>query len=126
MHENEISKVVLDSAIEVHRTLGGPGLPKMAYEEALTWELRQRGLEVERPKTIPVVYKSQILSAPLQLDLLVEGKVIVSCETAPENSEFFEIQMLTYLRLTGLKLGLVVNFGARRAVDGYRRVVNGL
>jgi len=126
MHENQISKAILDAAIEVHRTLGGPGLLESVYEEALAYELTQRGLTIERQQTIPVVYKGQTLSTPLRLDLRVNGKVIVECKATTEYNPIFEIQTLTYLRLTGCKLGLVINFGAKRIVDGYHRVVNGL
>lgn len=126
MHENEISKIILDAAIEVQRTLGGPGLLESVYEEALAYELTQRGLSVERQKAVPIVYKNQLLATPLRLDLLVDGKVIVECKATTDYNDIFEVQMLTYLRLTGLKLGLVINFGAKRVVDGYKRVVNGL
>jgi GxxExxY protein len=71
MDENQISRVIVRSAIEVHRTLGGPGLLESIYEEALVWELRQRGLAVERQKAVPIVYKGKTLAVPLRLDLLV-------------------------------------------------------
>lgn len=126
MHENEISRVILDAAIEVHRTLGGPGLLESVYEEALVWELELRGLTVERQKAVPVEYKGQTLGTPLRLDLLVDGKVIVECKATTDYNPIFEVQTLTYLRLTGLKLGLVINFGERLVKDGFRRVVNRL
>jgi GxxExxY protein len=126
MHENQISKVVLDAAIEVHRTLGGPGLLESVYEEALAWELQQRGLSVVRQKRVPITYKGHTLGNPLCLDLLVGGKVIIECKATSNYSPIFESQTLTYLRLTGLKLGLVINFGERLIKDGYHRVVNGL
>ena len=126
MDENQISRVIVQSAIEVHRTLGGPGLLESIYEEALVWELRQRGLAVERQKTVPIVYKGQTLAVPLRLDLLVEGKVIVECKATSKYNTLFEVQTLTYLRLTGCKLGLVVNFGERLVKDGIHRVVNNL
>lgn len=126
MHENEISQVVRDAAIEVHRTLGGPGVLESVYEEALAFELAQRGLKVERQVVVPIVYKGQTLATPLRVDLLVEDKVIVECKATTDHNTIFEVQMLTYLRLTGCKLGLVINFGAKRVIDGYHRVVNGL
>jgi len=126
MDENQISRVIVQSAIEVHRTLGGPGLLESVYEEALVWELRQRGLAVERQKAVPIVYKGQTLAVPLRLDLLVEGKVIVECKATSKYNALFEVQTLTYLRLTGCKLGLVVNFGERLVKDGIHRVVNNL
>jgi GxxExxY protein len=126
MHENQISRVVLDAAIEVHRTLGGPGLLESVYEEALAWELQQRGLPVERQKPIDITYKGQRLGVPLRLDLLVGGKVIVECKATNKYNPIFQTQVLTYLRLTGLKLGLVINFGERLIKHGFHRVVNGL
>lgn len=126
MHENEISKIILDAAIEVHRTLGGPGLLESVYEEALAWELTDRGLTVERQKLVPVEYKGHTLGIPLRLDLLVNGKVIVECKATTDYNPIFEVQTLTYLRLTGLKLGLVINFGERLVKDGFHRVVNRL
>jgi len=126
MHENEISRVVVGSAIEVHRTLGGPGLLESVYEEALAWELGHRGLSVERQKPVPVVYKGRTLATPLRLDLLVGGKVILECKATSYYNEVFEAQLLTYLRLTGCKLGLVINFGEKKVIDGVHRVVNNL
>jgi GxxExxY protein len=126
MDENEISRVIVQSAIEVHRTLGGPGLLESVYEEALAWELTSRGLTVERQKSVPIVYKGHTLATPLRLDLLVNGQVIVECKATTQYNDIFEVQVLTYLRLTGLKLGLVINFGERWVKDGIHRVVNNL
>ena len=126
MHENEISKIILDATIEVHRTLGGPGLLESVYEEALVWELQQRGLTIERQELVPIKYKGRTLGTPLRLDLLVGGKVIVECKATTNYNSIFAVQTLTYLRLTGLKLGLVINFGERLVKDGFHRVVNNL
>jgi len=126
MHENEISSIIVDAAIEVHRELGGPGLLEDLYEESLAEELQIRGLSVERQRPIPVVYKGRILSRPLRLDLKVEGLVLVDGKAADEWHPVFKAQMLTYLRLTKLKLGLVINFGEVHVKDGICRVVNGL
>jgi len=126
MHENEISRIVLQAAIEVHRTLGGPGLLEGVYEEALVWELTQRGLAVERQKTVPILYKGQHLASPLRLDLIVADKVIVECKATSQYNTIFEAQVLTYLRLTQRKLGLVINFGEALVKDGFHRVVNNL
>ncbi len=126
MDENEISKIIVDAAIEVHRTLGGPGLLESVYQEALAWEIVRRGLSVEREKIVPIVYKGQTLSTPLRLDHLVGGKVIVECKATTEYNSIFEVQVLTYLRLTGLKLGIVINFGEKLVKNGIHRVVNGL
>lgn len=124
--ENEISKVIVGCAIEAHRTLGGPGLLERVYEEALAWELEQAGLQVSRQVEAPIRYKGNVLAHPLRMDLLVEGKVIVECKATTQYNTIFEVQTLTYLRLTGLRLGLVINFGEKLVRNGIRRVVNGL
>jgi GxxExxY protein len=126
MNENELSKTILEAAIEVHRTLGGPGLLESVYEEALAWEITHRGEKVERQKEIPIVYKGHHLGLPFRLDMLVEDLVIVECKAAAVYNTIFEAQLLTYLRLSGLKLGLVINFGEKLVKNGFHRVVNGL
>ena len=126
MDENEISKVIVDAAIEVHRELGGPGLLESVYESALAYELEERGLTVERQRMVPVIYKGKRLPGDLRLDMVVNDKVIVECKAVAIYSSVFEAQALTYLRLLDLKLALVVNFGKRLVSQGIRRVVNGL
>lgn len=126
MHENEISKIIVNSALEVHRTLGGPGLIESVYEEALVFELCRGGLKVDRQVSVPIAYKGNVLSTPLRMDILVEEKVIVECKAVSTYNSIFEAQLLTYLRLTRLKLGLVINFGEKLVTRGIHRVVNGL
>lgn len=126
MTENEISRVLVDAAIEVHRTLGGPGLLEGVYEEALMWEATERGLVVERQQHVPIVYKGHVLGVPLKLDLRVNGLVIVEVKATTEYNSIFEVQTLTYLRLLNLRLGLVINFGERLVKNGIHRVVNDL
>ena len=126
MTENEVSRVVVDAAIEVHRTLGGPGLLESIYEEAFAYELELRGLRVERQRTVPVIYKGKRLASDLKVDLLIEDRVVVECKATSTDNPVFGAQALTYLRLMDLKLALVVNFGMRLAKDGVSRVVNGL
>jgi len=126
MNENQISRVIVQAAIEVHRTLGGPGLLESIYEEALAWELAQHDLSVARQKVVPIVYKDQTLASSLRLDLLVGEKVIVECKATSQYNTLFEAQTLTYLRLTGCKLGMVINFGERLVKNGIHRVVNNL
>jgi len=126
MNENEVSKIIVDAAIEVHRELGGPGLLEDLYEEALAEELRLRGMLVERQLPVKVVYKGRVLQKPLGLDMKVGGIVLVDNKATTDWHPVFEAQMLTYLRLTGLRLGLVINFGERVLKAGIRRVVNGL
>jgi len=126
MELNDISGEIVDAAIEVHRELGVPGLPESIYEEALAAELSQRGFKVERRKTVPVVYKGRRLATAFRVDLLVERQVVVECKAATFTNPVAGAQILTYLRLLDLKLGLVINFGKQRVSDGIHRVVNGL
>jgi GxxExxY protein len=126
MNENEISKIIVESAIEVHRELGGPGLLETVYEEAIVEELARRGVQVERQLQVPIFYKGKRLGVPLRLDLKVEGLVLVDNKAVSQWNPVFEAQMLTYLRLIGLKLGLVINFGEQFVKNGIRRIVNGL
>ena len=124
--ENEISRIIINAAIEVHKTFGGPGLFESVYEEAFAWELVNRGLKVERQVSLPIVYKNIKLEKTLRIDLIVDNKVIVECKATTQYNDIFEVQTLTYLRLTNLKLGLVINFGEKLVKDGIHRVVNGL
>jgi GxxExxY protein len=124
--ENEISRRIIQAAIEVHRELGGPGLLESVYESALAWELDRNGLFVERQVTCPIHYKGVQLDHPFRIDLLVNGLVVVECKASSEHHPIFESQVLTYLRLKKLKLGLVLNFGKATLKDGIHRVVNGL
>ncbi len=126
MDENEISKIIVDSAIEVHRVLGGPGLLESVYEEAMVFELVQRGISIDRQVNVPLLYKGSTLAAPLRLDLLVGDRVIVECKAVLTYNPIFEAQVLTYLRLTGKKLGMVINFGNNYVSKGIHRVVNNL
>ena len=126
MSENEISKIIVDAAIEVHREIGGPGLLEDIYEDAMEEELRLRGLTVERQLPVRLNYKGRILRRPLRLDMKVNSLVLVDNKAVKEWHPVFEAQMLTYLRLTGLKLGLVINFGEQFVKNGIHRVVNGL
>jgi len=126
MHENEISKIIVDAAIEVHREMGGPGLREDTYEEAMAEELRLRNMTVERQLPVRLTYKGKVLQRPLRLDMKINGLVLIDNKAVTEWNPIFEAQMLTYLRLTGLKLGLVINFGERFVKNGMHRVVNGL
>lgn len=126
MNENDICKHVVDSAIEVHRSLGGSGLLECVYEEALVWELQQRGLLIKRQLSVPITYKGNILASPLRLDLIVNDSVIIEVKATTSYNSIFESQLLTYLRLLNCKVGLVINFGEKLVKDGIHRVVNGL
>jgi GxxExxY protein len=122
--ENEISRVVVDAAIEVHRTLGGPGLLESVYEEALACELTLRGLRVARQVSVPVSYKGVSLRVKLRIDMLVNERVIIECKATPKYDQVFESQALTDLRLRDLRLAIVINFGERLVKSGIHRVVN--
>ena len=126
MTENDISTIIVESAIEVHRELGGPGLLESVYEEALIEELTTRRLQIERQLHVPIIYKGKHLATPLRLNLKVNGLVLVDNKAVSQWHPLFEAQMLTYLRLTRLKLGLVINFGERIVKNGIHRIANGL
>ena len=120
--ENEISHKIIGAAIEVHRTLGGPGLLESIYESSLCYELESRGMQIQRQLIVPVI----IVRDPLFLDILVEDKVIIEVKATEKEHDIHQAQLLTYLRLTGKKLGLLINFGQKSVKDGVQRVVNGL
>jgi len=126
MRTNEITRAIVNAAIEVQRTLGGPGLLESLYEEALAAELRLCGLQVERQLPIRVVYKGQALVNHVRLDLLVEGEVLVEVKSVPKLHPIFLNQALTYLRVSRKRIALVINFGEIPLRQGIRRVVNGL
>lgn len=126
MHENAISRIIVEAAIEVHRTLGGPGLLENVYEEAMAFEMASRGLSIARQLHVPIDYKGQILASPMKLDLIVNEKVIIEVKAVENYNRVFEAQALTYLRLMKLRLALVINFGESQVIKGVHRVVNGL
>lgn len=125
MEENEISRQILDAAITVHKTVGGPGLLESVYRDSLIQELRLRGLRVEKEVRVPVTYKGVVVGDPLRVDILVEGSVVVECKAVEKDNPIFAVQTLTYLRLMKLHLGLLINFGRETLVAGYKRIVNG-
>ncbi len=124
--ENVLAVLIVDAAIEVHRTLGGPGLLESLYEEALYQELKLRNVSVQAQVQIPVIYKGYTLKNPMRLDLLVGGKVIIEIKATEQEQAVHKAQILTYLRLTKLKLGLLLNFGQKLLRNGIERVVNDL
>ena len=126
MTENEISYQIRGAIYNVYKELG-PGLLESVYEEALVYELQKRGLSVERQLEVPIHYDGHLLNSSLRLDLLVEGKVIVELKSVKELQEVFFKQTRTYLRLKGLKLGLLVNFNTDDILNNsIHRVVSGL
>ena len=125
MHENEISERIIGAAIEVHKYFG-PGLVEQVYEEALCHELALRGIRFERQKFVPIHYKDVKLGVPPRLDLIVEEKVIVDLKAKEEVTALDRAKLLSYLRLSNLRLGLVISFHSLVLKDGISRVVNGL
>lgn len=126
MTENQISYQIRGAIYDVYKNLG-PGLLESVYEEALTYELKKRDLKVERQLEVPIKYDGQLLKTALRLDMLVEDKVIIELKSVKDMQEVFFKQTRTYLRLMGLKLGILVNFNTNDILeDSIFRVVNGL
>ena len=125
MDENTLSKQIIGAAIEVHRQLG-PGLLESAYEECLAYELGLRQVPFERQKPVPVVYKQVHLDCGFRLDLLVGGLVVVELKAVDALASVHEAQVLTYLKLSRCKLGLLLNFNVPVMRDGIKRLVLGL
>ena len=125
MTENEIGTIIVNAAIAVHRQLG-PGLLESVYEIVLAYELQQRGLGVNRQMPIPIRYQGITFDEAFRADLLVAQKVIVELKSVEQVSEAHKKQVQTYLRLTGCKLGFLLNFGEALMKRGITRVVNGL
>ncbi len=125
MHENEISGIILDSALKVHRALG-PGLLESVYEAVLSYELEKRGMQVHRQMPIPIIYETIHIGEGFRADLLVNGKVIIELKSIEQLGPLHKKQLLTYLRLCGLHLGILVNFNVTFLKDGFHRVVDNL
>ena len=125
MTENQIGKLVVDSALAVHRELG-PGLLEMVYEVILAHELQQRGLGVERQVPISIEFRGIKFNEAFRADIVVEGKVVVELKSVEQVTPAHKKQLQTYLRLTGCKLGFLLNFGEALMKSGITRAVNGL
>jgi len=125
MTENYLSNKIIGIAIELHKRLG-PGLLESAYENALTYDLKDIGLEVKQQVSMPFVYKEIKLDIGYRLDLLIENKVIVEIKSVESLAPVHYAQLLTYLKLSNLKLGLLINFNTKLLKDGIHRVVNNL
>jgi GxxExxY protein len=125
MEMNELTEKIIGAAIEVHRTLG-PGLMESAYAECLCRELSLQGIPFEREKALPVEYKGVKLDCGYKLDLLVAGSVVVELKAVEELLPIHEAQLLTYLRLGGWKVGLLINFNVPILTKGVKRMVNNL
>jgi GxxExxY protein len=120
---NKITDTIIGSAIDVHRELG-PGLLETAYEACLAFELADRGLSIERQKALPIVYRDVRLDCGYRLDLLVENKVIVELKAVERFEPIHTAQLLSYLKLSGCKLGLLINFNVKVLKNGIRRIIN--
>lgn len=125
-HEvNRVTEVIIGAAIEVHRALG-PGLLESAYEACLAFELNGRGLAVDRQKELPVIYRGNRIDCGYRIDLLVERTVIVELKSIDELAPIHEAQVLSYLKLSGYPVGLLINFNVRLLTHGPKRPVHRL
>lgn len=125
MDENELSYEIIGIALELHRNVG-PGLLESAYQKALAYDLMESGLDVREQVVMPFVYKEVQMDIGYKLDLLVEEKIIIEIKSVSELAPVHHAQLLTYLRLSDLKLGLLINFNTKLLKSGIHRVVNGL
>lgn len=124
MTENEISRVIYDCGLTVHKELG-PGLLESAYEECLFYELSKTDLLVERQKPMPLKYQDIKMDVGYRVDLIIENKVIIEVKACEDLANVHLSQILTYLKLSGCKLGMLINFNTFLFKDGVRRVING-
>jgi len=120
---DSITRRIIGAAIEVHRRLG-PGLLESAYQTCLVFELRQMGLKIEEQKPLPVVYRDVKLDCGYRLDLVVEDSVVVEIKAVDQLAPIHDAQLLSYLRLSGMRVGLLVNFHVRVLKNGLKRIVN--
>lgn len=125
MSENEISKIVFDCALKIHKNLG-PGLLESAYEECLFYELKKYGLNVDKQKALPLIYEEVKLEIGYRIDIIVENKVIIEVKSVETLNDVHLAQILTYLKLSDCKLGMLINFNVTFLKNGIRRVVNNL
>lgn len=125
MTENELSKIILETCIEIHKELG-PGLFESVYEEVLCYELKEKGIKFERQKAIPVIWKERKLDIGFKADLILEEKVLLEIKSIENILPVHKKQTLTYIKLTGIKLGMLINFKEALLKDGVNRLVNNL
>jgi len=121
----EIAKIIVDSIVKVHRTLG-PGLLESAYQSCLAYELRKRGLRVECEVTLPIKYDGQNIDAGFRIDMLVENQIIIENKSVDQLLPVHEAQLLTYLKLRDCRLGFLINWNTKLVKDGIKRMVNKL
>lgn len=125
MNENDISTLVLKTAIKVHRTYG-PGLLESVYEELLHYELQKQGINCNRQVPIPMIHDGKTMELCFRADIIVENRVIIELKSIDQLSPVHYKQVLTYLKITGIKLGLLINFNEVLLKDGYHRIANNL
>lgn len=125
MTENQVTEIIIGASIDVHRALG-PGLLESTYEACLFYELEQRGLWVNKQVALPVTYKEVELEVGYRLDLLVQNKVVVELKSVKELLPVHTAQLLTYLKLSNHRLGLLINFNVAKLTDGIKRIANDL
>jgi len=125
MNENELSRIVIGLAIDVHNALG-PGLLESAYKECLFYKIAKTGLFVEKEKIMPLVFEDVRLECGYRIDILVENKLVLELKSVEMLNDVHLAQTLTYMKLGNYKLGLLMNFNASRLKDGLKRIVNGL
>ena len=125
MTENEISKIVVNTSFQIHKEIG-PGLFESVYEAILFYELTQQGLKVSKQQAIPVIWKEIKMDQGFRADLIVENKVLIEIKSVESIAPVHQKQVLTYLKLTGLKLGLLINFNEALIKNGITRIVNNL
>ena len=124
MSENEIAKVVFECGLKIHKALG-PGLLESAYEECLCYELNKNGVSFERQKTLPLIYEAINLDIGYRVDIMIENKFIIELKAVESLTDIHFAQIVTYLKLSGCKLGLLINFNSLLFKDGIKRVING-
>ena len=125
MSENEIGKIILDAAFDIHKKLG-PGLLESVYEVILAYELNKRGLKTKRQLPVPLIYDNLKFDEAFRADIIVENKVIIEIKSVEKLNNSYKKQLLTYLKLTKLKLGYVINFSEALLKNGITRTVNQL
>jgi len=124
MNENELGTIIIDEAVRIHKALG-PGLLEIVYEAVLARRLEKRGLIVERQKPVSIEFEGEHFDEGFRADLIVNGSVIIELKSVEKVSPVHKKQLLTYLRLTDLKVGYLLNFGDVLMKDGIRRIING-
>jgi GxxExxY protein len=120
---NEITSIIIEESIYIHRSVG-PGLFETVYEELLSYRLIKHGLKIERQKAIPVIFENIKMDIGFRADLIVENKVVVEIKSVEALANIASVQLLTYLRFTGISIGLLINFNVERLKDGVKRVAN--